>query len=103
MNASEFIQFFLTICGGISIVGGAAAVIFKWITPAFRLNKRVEVLENHDKRDFEALKRIEERDALILKVLSTMLDSQITGNNVEELKKPKRNLRNISQRICVEM
>ena len=92
MNASEFIQFFLTICGGISIVGGAAAVIFKWITPAFRLNKRVEVLENHDKRDFEALKRIEERDALILKVLSTMLDSQITGNNVEELKKTKKEL-----------
>lgn len=92
MNASEFIQFFLTICGGISIVGGAAAVIFKWIAPAFRLNKRVEVLENHDKRDFEALKRIEERDALILKVLSTMLDSQITGNNVEELKKTKKEL-----------
>lgn len=92
MNVSEFIQFFLTICGGISIVGGAAAVIFKWIAPAFRLNKRVEVLENHDKRDFEALKRIEERDALILKVLSTMLDSQITGNNVEELKKTKKEL-----------
>lgn len=92
MNISEFIQFFLTICGGISIIGGAAAVIFKWIAPAFRLNKRVEVLEDHDKRDFESLKRIEERDALILKVLSTMLDSQITGNNVEELKKTKKEL-----------
>lgn len=92
MDITEFIQFFLTICGGISLVGGAAAVIFKWIAPAFRLNKRVEVLEDHDKRDFEALKRIEERDALILKVLSTMLDSQITGNNVEELKKTKKEL-----------
>lgn len=92
MDITEFIQFFLTICGGISLVGGAAAVIFRWIAPAFRLNKRVEVLEDHDKRDFEALKRIEERDALILKVLSTMLDSQITGNNVEELKKTKKEL-----------
>lgn len=79
MDITEFIQFFLAICGGISLIGGAAAVIFRWIAPAFRLNKRVEVLEDHDKRDFEALKRIEERDALILKVLSTMLDSQITG------------------------
>ena len=92
MDITEFIQFFLAICGGISLGGGAAAVIFRWIAPAFRLNKRVEVLEDHDKRDFEALKRIEERDALILKVLSTMLDSQITGNNVEELKKTKKEL-----------
>ena len=48
MSISEFVQIFLSICGGVSIVGGAAAVIFKWITPAFRLNKRVETLEEHD-------------------------------------------------------
>lgn len=92
MNVAEFIQFFLTICGGISIVGGAAAVIVKWIAPAFRLNRRVEVLEDHDRRDFETLKRIADRDSLILEVLSTMLDSQISGNNVEELKKTKQKL-----------
>ena len=51
MSLSEFLQIFLSICGGVSIVGGAAAVIFKWITPAFRLSKRVETLEEHDKRD----------------------------------------------------
>ena len=50
MSISEFVQIFLSICGGVSIVGGAAAVIFKWITPAFRLNKRVDTLEEHDKR-----------------------------------------------------
>lgn len=74
MSISEFVQIFLSICGGVSIVGGAAAVIFKWITPAFRLNKRVETLEEHDKRDYESLQRIAERDSLILEVLSTMLD-----------------------------
>lgn len=47
MSIQEFIQLFLSVCGGVSIVGGAAAVIFKWITPAFRLNKRVETLEEH--------------------------------------------------------
>jgi len=93
MSISEFIQIFLSICG-VSIVGGAAAVIFKWITPAFRLNKRVETLEEHDKRDYESLQRIAERDSLILEVLSTMLDSQISGNNVEELKKTKQKLTN---------
>ena len=83
MSIQEFIQFFLSICGGVSIIGGAAAVIFKWIAPAFRLNKRVEILEDHDKRD-----------SLILEVLSTMLDSQISGDNVEELKKTKQKLTN---------
>ena len=78
MSIQEFIQLFLSVCGGVSIIGGAAAVIFKWITPAFRLNKRVEILEEHD--------------SLILEVLSTMLDSQISGNNVEELKKTKQKL-----------
>ena len=94
MSISEFIQFFLSICGGVSIIGGAAAVLVKWIAPAFRLNKRVEILEDHDKRDFETLKRIAERDSLILEVLSTMLDSQISGDNVEELKKTKQKLTN---------
>jgi hypothetical protein len=94
MSISEFVQIFLSICGGVSIVGGAAAVIFKWITPAFRLNKRVEALEEHDRRDYESLRRIAERDSLILEVLSTMLDSQISGNNVEELKKTKQKLTN---------
>lgn len=92
MSISEFVQIFLSICGGVSIVGGAAAVIFKWITPVFRLNKRVETLEEHDRRDYESLRRIAERDSLILEVLSTMLDSQISGNNAEELKKTKQKL-----------
>lgn len=94
MSISEFVQIFLSICGGVSIIGGAAAVIFKWITPALRLNKRVGTLEEHDRRDYESLRRIAERDSLILEVLSTMLDSQISGNNVEELKKTKQKLTN---------
>ena len=101
MSISEFVQIFLSICGGVSIVGGAEAVIFKWITPAFRLNKRVETLEEHDRRDYESLRRIAERDSLILEVLSTMLDSQISGNNVEELKKQSRSSRSILHRISV--
>lgn len=92
MSISEFVQMFLSICGGVSIVGGAAAVIFKWIAPAFRLNKRVEILEDHDRRDYEELKRIADRDALILKTLSTMLDAQINGANIDTLKKTQKEL-----------
>ena len=79
MSISEFIQFFLSICGGVSIIGGAAAVIIKWITPAFRLNKRVETLEEHDKRDYESLQRIAERDSLILKCYQPCWTVRLAG------------------------
>ena len=92
MSLLETVQLLLSICGGISIIGGAAAVIHKWISPAIKLNERVEVLEQHDRQDFETLKRISERDSMILEVLSTMLDSQISGNNTEQLKKTREKL-----------
>ncbi len=88
----EIVQTILSICGGISIIGGAAAIIWKWISPAVKMNKRVEVLEEHDKRDYEELQKIAERDALILEALITMLDSQITGNNIDGLKKTRAKL-----------
>ena len=87
MDVMETIQTILAICGGISVIGGAAAVIHKWIAPAVKLNDRVETLERHDKRDFEAMNEIKERDSLIMETLVTMLNSQISGNNVEQLKK----------------
>ncbi len=36
----------LAICGGISIIGGAGAVIYKIIHPAFKFSNRVELLES---------------------------------------------------------
>ncbi len=92
MSLLEAVQLLLSICGGISIIGGAVAAIHKWISPAIKLNERVEVLEQHDRQDFETLKRISERDSMILEVLSTMLDSQISGNNTEQLKKTREKL-----------
>ena len=80
MSLLETVQLLLSICGGISIIGGAVAVIHKWISPAIKLNERVEVLEQP------------ERDSMILEVLSTMLDSQISGNNTEQLKKTREKL-----------
>ncbi len=81
MSISEFVQYFpLYLWRSVNHWEGQQLFIFKWITPAFRLNKRVETLEEHDRRDYESLRRIAERDSLILEVLSTMLDSQISGN-----------------------
>lgn len=74
------------------MIGGTVSVIYKWISPAIKLNERVEVLEQHDRQDFETLKRISERDSMILEVLPTMLDSQISGNNTDQLKKTREKL-----------
>ena len=46
----EYIQTILAICGGISIIGGAGAVIVKVIKPAFHLTARVQKLEEHSER-----------------------------------------------------
>lgn len=92
MDVMETIQTILAICGGISVIGGAATVIHKWIAPAVKLNDRVETLERHDKRDYEAMQEIKERDSLIMETLVTMLNSQISGNNVEQLKKTRDKL-----------
>ncbi len=92
MDFTEFIKAFLEICGGITLVGGTAKVVYSAAKPGISLKKRVEVLEDHDKRDYEALKGIADRDALILEALITILDSQITGDNVEQLKKTRGKL-----------
>ncbi|MCI9682761.1 MAG: CTP synthase [Lachnospiraceae bacterium] len=92
MEFSEFTKYFLEICGGVTLLGGTAKVIYSALKPGISLKRRVEVLEDHDKRDYEALKGIAERDALILETLITMLDSQITGNNTEQLKKTREKL-----------
>ena len=57
-----------------------------------KLNDRVETLERHDKRDFEAMQEIRERDSLIMETLVTILNSQISGNNEVELKKTRDKL-----------
>lgn len=92
MEFSEFVQYFLEICGGITLLGGTAKVIYGALKPGLSLKKRVEVLEEHDRRDYDALRGIAERDALILETLITMLDSQITGNKTEQLKKTREKL-----------
>lgn len=92
MDVMDMIKTILAICGGITVIGGAITVVKKWIAPAVKLNNRVEVLERHDKRDFEAMQEIKERDSLIMETLVTMLNSQISGNNVEQLKKTRDKL-----------
>lgn len=83
----EFAQTLLSICGAISIVGGAGAIIIKVIAPAFKLSKRVEQLEAYNEKDYKRLQSLEEMQKQQSKCLAAMLNHTITGNGIDGMKK----------------
>lgn len=83
----DFVQTLLSICGAISIVGGAGAVIVKVIRPAFKISTRVEKLEAYNEKDYKRLQALEEMQKQQSKCLAAMLNHQITGNGIETMKK----------------
>lgn len=88
----EFIQTLLSACGAVSIVGGAGAVIVKVIRPAFKINQRVEKLETYKEKDFQRIQALEEMQKQQSKCLAAMLNHQITGNGIEEMKQIRDDL-----------
>lgn len=83
----DFVQTVLSICGAISIAGGAGAIIVKVIKPAFQLNNRVEKLERHSENDYQRMLKLEEMQRQQSKSLAALLNHQITGNGIEAMKK----------------
>ena len=81
------IEQILAVCGGISIIVGAGAVIYKIIYPALQFSQRVEQLEEHSENDYQRLKGLEEMQKQQSKCLAAMLNHQITGNGIENMKK----------------
>lgn len=89
MGATEFINAFLAICGGVSLAGGAFAVIWKAVNPAVKLGKRVEVLEEKSAKDYAAINDIKDAQSILCQGMIALIDSRLTGNNEENLKKTK--------------
>ena len=81
------LQQILAICCGISLIGGAGAVIYKIIYPALQFSNRVSQLEEHSENDYQRLKGLEEMQKQQSKCLAAMLNHQITGNGIESMKK----------------
>ena len=88
----ECLNTFLSICGGVSIVGGAVAIVWKAINPAVKLGKRVEELEKKSDNDYESIEAIKNAQSLLCQGMIAMIDAQLTGNNVENLKTTKDNM-----------
>ena len=90
----DTLQQFLTICGGISIIGGALGVIWKVFRPAYALSKRVDEIASKQRKDFDRMQNydtklnyFEEMQRAQSKCLLALLNHQITGNGIEEMKK----------------
>lgn len=83
----EFMSNILSFCGGVSIIGGALAVIWKCIGPAFHLSKRVDAIERHQKNDLEKLREIEIAQKQLMKAVAALLNHQIDGNGIDNMKK----------------
>lgn len=88
MSANDFINTFLAICGGISIIGGAFAVIWKVVAPTVNLNNRVKVLEEKAQSYHKAINSIKDAQSIMCQALMALIDSRL-GDNEENLKKTK--------------
>jgi len=83
---------FLSICGGIAIIGGAGVVIRKWLNPAFKIAERVETLEKHDITNSELLEEIVKTNKMLCRCMVILLDHEITGNSIEKIKEIKNEM-----------
>ncbi len=90
----EAIDVILFASGVIVAVGGATAVIVRWITPAIRFRERFNRLEEEQCSMKVDLEDIKEMTGLMCKGVLAILDHEITGNSVTKLAAVKEEIRN---------
>jgi hypothetical protein len=57
---TQIVEAVLAVCGGISIIGGAALLIAKGIKPALAVSKRLETVERHVEEDYRRMEKMEQ-------------------------------------------
>ena len=90
----EAIEVLLFASGVIIAVGGATAVIVRWITPAIRFRERFNNMEREQCQVKEGLKEVRAMSSLVCKGMLAILDHEVTGNSIDKLKSVKDELRN---------
>lgn len=79
----------VAICGLIVLAGNVGAVIYKVIKPSMDIRSRVDLLEQHDKADYEHIQKLSELNNAQCKMLLVIIDHMIDGNNVDRMKKTR--------------
>lgn len=87
----ETLNSIMVVCGWLITLGGAGAVIYKLLHPAFKLKKknRVDKLEINVEKDYKSIQEIRDMQSLLCQGMIALIDNRITGNNIEGLKKKK--------------
>jgi predicted amino acid dehydrogenase len=79
----------LAVCGGIAVVAGGVRVVARLFSPFRALRTQVgrhtEMLE----RDNRRIDREEESTRVIMRAMFALLNHEITGNSVDELKRAR--------------
>jgi hypothetical protein len=76
-------------CGAVVAIGGAAAVIIKFLAPFKQLQERVSALESRFQDDHAELKKVETGIEKICKCTLAITDHELTGNSVDKLREAK--------------
>lgn len=86
----------------IVLVGGALAVIYKWVKPLFNIKVTVEHnveeisrLKQHAKSDLETLEQLQELSKAQCGAMLCIINHMITGNGVENMKKTRDSIQEL--------
>ena len=109
-NIDVVIKAVLAICGVIVTIGGATAVISRWLSPYKTLKKKVdekadkseietlkdelERLKRYQTEDHDRLKGVEKGNNEICKCMLSLIDHELTGNSIDKLRKSKEEMQN---------
>lgn len=74
------------VLAGIVLIGEAGAAIYKLIRPVINVKKDVEELKEHDRKDYEALVKIQELNKSQCLCMIDIMNHMIDGNHVEAMK-----------------
>ena len=91
----------LWILGAIVAIGGATAVVSRWLTPFRNLKTEVEELKTEvaaikgsQKGDHKELEKLEESNEKICRCVLAITDHELTGNSVERLREARDEMQN---------
>lgn len=84
------------ILGGIVLIGNVGGLIYKVISPAYKLkttveehDKAIKEIHKHEKNDLETLNDLKASNRLQLKTMLDIVNHFIDGNHVEQMKKTR--------------
>lgn len=85
----------LAVGGAIVLAGNVGAVLFKWVRPAVKIKQEVDILKEHDRNDYEALRHLNKMNRAQCNLLLCMINHMIDGNGIEEMKRTRKQITDI--------